>query len=66
MTIAISLLFVFKIVSAIFAEGVLAMVFLFPINDQPTSKVQVILYIIFSLFFLGWLFNWYQLTLSIT
>lgn len=66
MIIAITLLFVFKLVSAIFAEGVLAMVCLWPINDQPTSKGQFIFYAIFSLIFLGWLFNWYQLTLSIT
>lgn len=41
-------------------EGFLAMFCLWPINDQPTSRSQFIIFGILSVVFLGWLFNWYH------
>lgn len=58
MDITISLLFVFKIFAAIFAEGFMAMLCLWPINDKPTSKGQFVFFGIISIVFIAWLFNW--------
>lgn len=48
MEIAISLLTIGKVLVSACAIGVLALFCLLPINDQPTSKVQVLAWLILS------------------
>ena len=64
MFFTVSLMFIGKIILALFGEGFLATICLWPINDQPTSKGQLIVFIALSIAFLGWLFNWYHINIS--
>lgn len=62
--ITLSLVFLWKLFLTLVAEGFLAMFCLWPINDQPTSKGQVVTFFIISLIFIGWMFNFYRINLS--
>ena len=62
-TFTLSVFFIFKLLCAFGGEGFLAMFCLWPINDQPTSKSQFVIFGIVSLLFIGWLFNWYSVSL---
>lgn len=64
LSITLSLVFMGKVFLTLVAEGFLAMFCLWPINDQPTSKGQVITFIILSLIFIGWMFNLYHINFS--
>ena len=59
------LFFIAKIFAAFVGEGFLGMFCLWPINDQPTSRSQFIIFGVLSVVFLGWLFNWYHLIFSV-
>ena len=65
MSITLSLMMIGKIIFAIFGEGFLALMCLWPINDKPTSKTQFVVFAVISLVFLGWLFNWYHINFTV-
>lgn len=59
----ISLMIIGKFFATFLAEGFLAMFCLWPINDKPTSKTQVVMFVILSAIFIGWLFNLYKINI---
>lgn len=46
MTITITLLMIIKVLVLIVITGVMAVVCLFPVNEQPTSRAQWIIFVV--------------------
>jgi ABC-type transport system involved in multi-copper enzyme maturation permease subunit len=50
---------ILKLIGTFFILGFMAIFFLWPSNEQPVATSNKIMFGIASLFFVGWLFNFY-------
>lgn len=58
---AISVMLVAKILGFLALSLFLALFTLFPINDQPTSPMQVVVWIVLEVVLFAWLFDFFSI-----
>ena len=64
MEIAISVTMVAKILLFLFISGFLTVTCLFPINDRPTTRGQVIFWLITEVLLFSWMFGFLNFTIT--